>query len=157
MYSKSNTRNTLWATLLLLTLFLLSVLTSCIRWYKQESEFVQQDLNQLQITHADSLTSETEMELLHKLLTFAGNNGTFKGTLTQQRRENGDLQLTIHDDFARNESLGVRERRFIAKKENGNFIVTQYFSRQSCQNHPYILQKFLNIFIHPLWTKETCK
>lgn len=151
------TNQHLWVALIITALFVLSVVTTYMRWYTSDSEFVQQDIYKTPEHLTNRFIAYSEIEMLRNLSYFAGSEGNFDGTITQEKLHNGDIQVIIRDKYVPDDSVGIREQRFVATKQNDKLVVIQYFKRHSCHRYPHIWQEMLTIFINPLWTKESCR
>lgn len=99
--------------------------------------------------------ASSEINLLKNLLSFAGSEGEFRGSIHQYQDGNNDLIIVIRDDYVPDDSVGPTERRFVARHENGKVRVIEYGRRISCWRS--FSGTFLSLFLaDPLWQTGPC-
>lgn len=99
--------------------------------------------------------ADSEIKLLKNLLSFAGSEGEFRGSIHQYQDGNNDLIIVIRDDYTGDDSVGPIEQRFVARRESGKVRVIEYGRRISCWRS--FSSTFLSLFLaDPLWQTGPC-
>ncbi len=71
------------------------------------------------------LKGKTETGLLKNIISFAGSEGEFRGTIKQYRSGN-QLVIEMHEDYIPDDSITSLDKRFVAEKKNDGFEVIEY-------------------------------
>lgn len=133
-------------------LFLIVLLAGNIEYYFTNYGFEEIDTSVMNDSVKADLEGDSEADLTRNLMSFAGSEGDFVGSVKTFRfREKNEYVVVIRNDYVPDDSVSTTELRFTARRNNdGSYQVIKYERRAECSDI-----SLLGFFTSPAWDSNS--